>query len=112
MKVEHLSKDFVIHSKKLMEPKKMLHALSDVSFEIYEGETLGIIGFGLAGGLTAWYYITYMIIVLHLTNVLSRHAQLATKKTKPLTLRPHSISPILRRSCPCPSKKSPCLASQ
>ena len=44
MKVEHLSKDFVIHSKKLMEPKKMLHALSDVSFEIYEGETLGIIG--------------------------------------------------------------------
>ena len=44
MKVENLSKEFVIHGKKLMEPKKMLHALSDVSFEIYEGETLGIIG--------------------------------------------------------------------
>ncbi len=44
MKVENLSKEFVIHGKKIMEPKKMLHALSDVSFEIYEGETLGIIG--------------------------------------------------------------------
>ena len=44
MKVENLSKEFVIHGKKLMEPKKMLHALSDVSFDIYEGETLGIIG--------------------------------------------------------------------
>lgn len=44
MKVENLHKDFVIHSKKLTEPSKLLHALSDVSFEIYEGETLGIIG--------------------------------------------------------------------
>lgn len=44
MQVENLNKEFVIHGKKLMEPKKMLHALSDVSFEIYEGETLGIIG--------------------------------------------------------------------
>ena len=44
MKVENLHKDFVIHSKKLTEPKKLLNALSDVSFEIYEGETLGIIG--------------------------------------------------------------------
>lgn len=44
MEVENLSKDFVLHSKKLTEPKKILHALSDVSFKIYEGETLGIIG--------------------------------------------------------------------
>ena len=44
MKVENLHKDFVIHSKKLTEPSKLLHALSDVSFEIYEGETLGVIG--------------------------------------------------------------------
>ena len=44
MKVDHLCKDFVIHSKQLMEPNKLLHALSDVSFEIYEGETLGVIG--------------------------------------------------------------------
>lgn len=44
MKVEHLSKNFVIRSKKLTEKNKLLHALSDVSFELYEGETLGIIG--------------------------------------------------------------------
>ena len=33
MQVENLNKEFVIHGKKLMEPKKMLHALSDVSFD-------------------------------------------------------------------------------
>lgn len=44
MKVEHLSKSFVIRGRKLTEKNKLLHALSDVSFEIYEGETLGIIG--------------------------------------------------------------------
>lgn len=44
IKVDNLNKEFTIYSKKLMEPKKMLHALSNVSFEIYEGETLGIIG--------------------------------------------------------------------
>ena len=44
MSVDHLSKDFVIRGKKLGEKSKLLHALSDVSFDIYEGETLGIIG--------------------------------------------------------------------
>lgn len=44
MSVDHLSKDFVIRGKKLGEKNKLLHALSDVSFDIYEGETLGIIG--------------------------------------------------------------------
>ena len=44
LKVDHLSKDFVIRSGKLTEKNKLLHALSDVSFEIYKGETLGIIG--------------------------------------------------------------------
>ena len=44
MSVNHLSKDFLIRGKKLGEKNKLLHALSDVSFDIYEGETLGIIG--------------------------------------------------------------------
>ena len=44
MSVDHLSKDFVIRGKKLGEKSKLLHALSNVSFDIYEGETLGIIG--------------------------------------------------------------------
>ena len=44
MSVDHLSKDFVIRGKKIGEKSKLLHALSDVSFDIYEGETLGIIG--------------------------------------------------------------------
>ena len=42
MSVDHLSKDFVIRGKKLGEKSKLLHALSDVSFDIYEGETLGL----------------------------------------------------------------------
>ena len=44
MKIDHLSKDFVIRGKKLTEKSRLLHALSDVSFDIYEGETLGVIG--------------------------------------------------------------------
>ena len=44
MSVDHLSKDFVIRGKKIGEKSKLLHALSDVSFDIYEGEPLGIIG--------------------------------------------------------------------
>ena len=44
MSVDHLSKDFVIRGKKLGEKNKLLHALSNVSFDIYKGETLGIIG--------------------------------------------------------------------
>lgn len=44
MEVEHLNKEFIIKSRRLFEKSKKLHALSDVSFRIYEGETLGIIG--------------------------------------------------------------------
>ncbi|QGU96141.1 dipeptide ABC transporter ATP-binding protein [Clostridium bovifaecis] len=44
IKVENLSKVFKIKSSKLFEPPKSLKAVNDVSFEIYEGETFGIIG--------------------------------------------------------------------
>jgi len=44
MEVEHLSKEFIIKSRRLFEKNKKLYALSDISFQIYEGETLGIIG--------------------------------------------------------------------
>ena len=44
MKVEHLTKEFEIKSKKLGGKPQILHALNDVSVDIYEGETLGVIG--------------------------------------------------------------------
>ena len=44
MKIRHLTKEFKIKSKKLGEKPQILHALSDVSLDVYEGETLGIIG--------------------------------------------------------------------
>ncbi|MBF7097464.1 ABC transporter ATP-binding protein [Alkalibacter mobilis] len=44
LKVEKLNKTFKLRKSKLMEEQKILHALSDVSLEIFEGETMGIIG--------------------------------------------------------------------
>lgn len=44
LKVENLTKEFKIRSKKLTGKPQVLHALTDVSVDIYEGETLGIIG--------------------------------------------------------------------
>lgn len=44
LKVENLSKDFKLRSDRIGGEKKILHALSDISLDIYEGETLGIIG--------------------------------------------------------------------
>ena len=44
LQIRGLCKDFVIHSPKLMEKPRTLHALSDVSLDVYEGETLGVIG--------------------------------------------------------------------
>ncbi len=44
MKIRHLTKEFKIKSKKLGAKPQILHALNDVSLDVYEGETLGIIG--------------------------------------------------------------------
>ena len=44
LKVRNLTKEFKIRGKKLGEKPQILHALSDVSVDIYAGETLGVIG--------------------------------------------------------------------
>lgn len=44
LKVENLSKTFKIKGTKLFEKPKILKAVNDVSFEVIEGETLGVIG--------------------------------------------------------------------
>ena len=44
LKIRGLTKNFSIKSKKLGQKPSVLHALTDVSLDIYEGETLGIIG--------------------------------------------------------------------
>lgn len=44
MKVDNVSKHFSIKSKKLFEQPKELIAVNNVSFDVYKGETLGIIG--------------------------------------------------------------------
>lgn len=42
--VKNLSKNFKLRGTKLLEKPRTLHALSDVNIEVYEGETLGVIG--------------------------------------------------------------------
>lgn len=44
MKVRNLTKEFKIKASKFGERPQILHAVNDVSVDIYEGETLGIIG--------------------------------------------------------------------
>ena len=44
MKIEHLTKEFEIKSKKIGGKSQILHALNDVTVDVYEGETLGVIG--------------------------------------------------------------------
>lgn len=44
LSIRHLCKDFKLRGDGFMGTPKTLHALSDVSLDVYEGETLGIIG--------------------------------------------------------------------
>ena len=44
LKVDNLSKNFKIKGSRLFEKPKTLRAVNDVSFQVIEGETLGVIG--------------------------------------------------------------------
>lgn len=44
LEIKNLCKDFQVRSAKLMGHTRTLHALSDISLTVYEGETLGVIG--------------------------------------------------------------------
>lgn len=44
LKIQHLCKDFKVKSNKVGQGYQLLHALTDINLEVYEGETLGIIG--------------------------------------------------------------------
>lgn len=44
LKVRNLTKEFTLKANKFGEKPQVLHALNDVSIDIYEGETLGVIG--------------------------------------------------------------------
>lgn len=44
LKVEHLSKEFSTESASLFGRKRVVSAVNDVSFEIYPGETVGLVG--------------------------------------------------------------------
>ncbi|MEL7647913.1 MAG: oligopeptide/dipeptide ABC transporter ATP-binding protein [Sedimentibacter sp.] len=44
LQIKKLSKNFKLRGSRMFEEPKTLHALSEVSIDIYEGETLGVIG--------------------------------------------------------------------
>lgn len=44
LRIENLSKKYPLRRKKLFEKKEYFEALKDVSLEVYEGETLGLVG--------------------------------------------------------------------
>ena len=62
LKIQNLSKDFKIKSRKLSEKPQILHALSNVSLDVYEGETLGIIG---ESGCGKYYILAMCLVQLH-----------------------------------------------
>ncbi len=44
IRIKNLKKDYKIRSSKLGQPPRVLHALSGVSLDLFQGETLGVIG--------------------------------------------------------------------
>ena len=44
IRLEHLTKKYPLRKEKLFSPREYVYALRDVSLEIYEGETLGLVG--------------------------------------------------------------------
>jgi len=44
LRIENLTKSYPLRKKKLFEKREYIHALQDVSLEVYEGETLGLVG--------------------------------------------------------------------
>lgn len=44
LEVKHLTKFFPVKKTKLFQSREYVHAVEDVSFSLYEGETLGIVG--------------------------------------------------------------------
>lgn len=44
LQIKNLSKDFKLRAEKFGQERPVLHALTDVTLDIYEGETLGVIG--------------------------------------------------------------------
>ena len=44
LKIRNLTKEFKLKTTKFGEKPQILHALNNVSVDVYEGETLGVIG--------------------------------------------------------------------